>query len=138
MTASRILAGQLIMIRFPGTELDAATAAFLRENEVRAVCLFRQNMTDAAQLARLTAQLREVMGPNALIALDQEGGAVVRSTWVPAPPAAMALGAVDDPSLARRTGAAVARAVRSIGFNWNFAPVLDLINNPHNQVIGER
>jgi beta-N-acetylhexosaminidase len=134
----RRLAGQLIMIRFPGTTLDAATAAFLREYRVRGVCLFRQNMIDAAQLSRLTADLRAAMGPDALIAIDQEGGAVVRATWVPAPPAAMGLGAADDPALARDVGAAVARAVRSLGFNWNFAPVLDLNNNPHNPVIAER
>ncbi len=132
------LAGQLIMIRFPGTELDCATADFLRENSVRGVCLFRQNMANPAQLAKLTADLRAVMGPGALIALDQEGGAVVRSTWVPAPPAAMGLGAADDVGLARSVGAAVARAVKAMGFNWNFAPVLDLNNNPHNPVIAER
>eukprot|EP01032_Pedospumella_encystans_P012537 gene12537-14499_t len=40
------------------------------------------------------------MGPDALIAIDQEGGAVVRSTWVPAPPAAMGLGAANDTDLA--------------------------------------
>ena len=95
-------------------------------------------MKDAAQLKRLTADLRAVMGPEALIAIDQEGGAVVRSTWVPAPPAAMGLGAADDTGLAQRTGAAVARAVKALGFNWNFAPVLDLNNNPHNPVIAER
>ena len=134
----RQIAGRLTMIRFPGTVLDAATAAFLREQRIGGVCLFRQNMTDAAQLRRLTADLRAAMGPNALIALDQEGGAVVRSTWVPAPPSAMALGAADDTALAFEVGAAVARAVRSLGFNWNFAPVLDLNNNPHNPVIAER
>jgi beta-N-acetylhexosaminidase len=32
----------------------------------------------------------------------------------------------------------VARAVKALGFNWNFAPVLDLNNNPHNPVIAER
>lgn len=132
------LAGQLIMIRFPGTELDAATADFIRTNSVRGVCLFRGNMVNSAQLSRLTADLREAMGPNALIAIDQEGGAVVRSTWTPAPPAAMALGAADDTGLARDIGAAVGRAVKSLGFNWNFAPVLDLNNNPHNPVIAER
>ena len=136
--ALRKLAGQLIMIRFPGTELDAATAAFLKENGIRAVCLFRGNMTDAAQLSKLTADLRAVLGPEALIAIDQEGGAVVRSTWVPAPPAAMGLGAADDTGLAQRTGAAVARAVKALGFNWNFAPVLDLNNHPDNPVIAER
>jgi len=134
----RKIAGQLIMIRFPGTVLDEATAAHLKANGIRAVCLFRGNMTDSEQLAKLTADLRAVMGPDALIAIDQEGGAVVRSTWVPAPPAAMGLGAANDTDLAWRTGAAVARAVKSLGFNWNFAPVLDLNNNPHNPVIAER
>jgi beta-N-acetylhexosaminidase len=132
------LAGQLIMVRLFGTGLDADTDAFLRQYKVRGACLFRQNMTDAAQLTRFTGMLRDAMGPEALIALDQEGGAVVRSTWVPAPPSAMALGAANDPQLAREVGAAVARAVRSLGFNWNFAPVLDLNNNPHNPVIAER
>ncbi|TWI65318.1 beta-N-acetylhexosaminidase [Pseudoduganella lurida] len=134
----RKIAGQLIMIRFPGTELDATTADFLRTNGIRAVCLFRGNMTDAAQLSKLTADLKAALGDEALIGIDQEGGAVVRSTWVPAPPAAMGLGAADDTDLAHRTGAAVARAVKALGFNWNFAPVLDLNNNPHNPVIAER
>ena len=134
----RKIAGQLMMIRFPGTELDAATEHFLRENGIGGVCLFRGNMRDAAQLRRLTADLRAAMGPEALIAIDQEGGAVVRSTFLPPPPAAMGLGAADDTALARETGAAVARAVRSLGFNWNFAPVLDLNNNPDNPVIAER
>jgi beta-N-acetylhexosaminidase len=134
----RKIAGQLIMIRFAGTVLDAATASFIRDNGIRGVCLFRGNMTDSAQLSQLTADLRAAMGPQALIAIDQEGGAVVRSTWVPAPPAAMGLGAADDADLAYRTGAAVARAARALGFNWNFAPVLDLNNNPDNPVIAER
>ncbi|MCC2954498.1 beta-N-acetylhexosaminidase [Massilia sp. IC2-477] len=138
MTDYLALAGQLIMVRLFGTELDAETDAFLRQYKVRGACLFRQNMVDASQLTRLTGALREAMGPQALIALDQEGGAVVRSTWVPAPPSGMALGAANDPGLAREVGAAVARAVRALGFNWNFAPVLDLNNNPHNPVIAER
>lgn len=138
MTDYLDLAGQLMMVRLFGTELDADTDAFLRDHKVRGACLFRQNMVDSEQLTRLTGALRDAMGAHALIALDQEGGAVVRSTWVPAPPSAMALGAANDPQLAREVGAAVARAVRALGFNWNFAPVLDLNNNPHNPVIAER
>jgi len=138
MNPFKKMAGQLIMIRFPGTELDAETARFLRENSVGGVCLFRGNMVNQEQLQRLTADLREAMGANALIAIDQEGGAVVRSTWVPAPPSAMGLGAAGDVDLARSVGAAVARAVKAMGFNWNFAPVLDLNNNPDNPVIAER
>ena len=137
-TAARIAAGRLIMIRLAGTTLDAETAEYLRVNHIRAVCLFRKNMVDAQQLAKFTADLRMVMGPDALIGLDHEGGAVVRATWLPAPPAAMALGAADDTALCFAVGAAAARALRSLGFNWNFAPVLDLNNNPRNPVIAER
>jgi beta-N-acetylhexosaminidase len=138
LTHRRQLAGQMMMIRLNGTALDADSAQFLRENRIRAVCLFRQNMVDAAQLRQFTADLRAVMGSDALIALDQEGGAVVRATWLPAPPAAMALGAADDAHLAREVGGAVARGIKSLGFNWNFAPVLDLNSNLDNPVIAER
>ena len=138
LAQARRMAGGLTMIRIPGTELDTDTARFLRENHIRAVCLFRINMVNASQLSKLTADLRATMGENALIAIDQEGGAVVRATWLPAAPAAMALGAVDDPKLAYAVGAAVARGLKSLGFNWNFAPVMDLNSNPANPVIGER
>jgi beta-N-acetylhexosaminidase len=138
LNQARRSAGQLIMIRMPGTVLDDDTAQFLRDNHIRAVCLFRQNMANPEQLRKLTADLRAVMGRNALIGIDQEGGAVVRATWLPTPPAAMALGAVGDVALARAVGAAVARGIKALGFNWNFAPVLDLNNNPANPVIGER
>ena len=136
--SAKKIAGQLIMIRMPGTELSAEMANFLRDHHIRAICLFRQNMVNAEQLCKLTADLRAVMGPEALIGIDQEGGAVVRATWVPQPPAAMSLGASNDPALCREVGAAVARAVKSLGINWNFAPVLDLNNNVDNPVISER
>ena len=69
------LAGQLVMVRLFGTELDAETDAFLRTYRIRGACLFRQNMLDAPQLTRFTGALRDAIGPQALIALDQEGGA---------------------------------------------------------------
>ncbi len=135
---ARRLAGQAIMIRMPGTRLETEAAQFIREQHIRAICLFRQNMRDPIELAQMTADLRAAMGSEALIGIDQEGGAVVRATWVPQPPAAMSLGASDDPALCRLVGAAVARSIKSLGFNWNFAPVLDLNNNVNNPVISER
>jgi beta-N-acetylhexosaminidase len=50
----------------------------------------------------------------------------------------MALGATDNAALTEQVGAAVARGVKSLGFNWNFAPVLDVNNNPANPVIAVR
>jgi len=130
--------GQLVMVDIPGTRLDVATAAFLRTHHIRAVCLFRRNLGTRDDVVALTTALRDVMGPHALIGLDQEGGAVVRSTFLPQAPSAMALGASGDEALAQDVGAAVARGLRSLGINWNFAPVLDVNNHPGNPVIAER
>ncbi|MES2947225.1 MAG: beta-N-acetylhexosaminidase [Pseudomonadota bacterium] len=130
--------GQLVMVDIEGTSLDADTANFLRHHHIRAVCLFRKNLGTAAEVRKLTADLREVMGPLALIGLDQEGGSVIRATFLPQAPAAMALGACGDLEQAQHVGAAVSRGLRSLGINWNFAPVVDVNNNPANPVIAER
>ncbi len=131
-------AGHVVMVDIEGTTLDAATADFLRTHQIRGVCLFRKNLLDAPQLRTLTADLREAMGRFALIAIDQEGGSVARITFLPQAPSAMALGAVGDETVAFQVGATVARGLRSLGINWNFAPVVDVNNNPANPVIAER
>lgn len=131
-------AGRLLMVDIPGQSLDADTAAFLREHQIRAVCLFRRNLGTESRIRQLTADLRDVMGEHALIAIDQEGGSVVRALSLPHAPSAMALGAADDDALCEQVGAAVARGLRHLGLNWNFAPVLDVNNNPQNPVIAER
>ena len=133
-----LLPGQLVMVDIPGKSLDAETAEFLRAHAIRAVCLFRKNLGSESAIRQLTADLRTVMGEGALIGIDQEGGSVIRATSLPQAPAAMALGAIGDETLAEQVGAAVARGLRSLGINWNFAPVLDVNNNPANPVIGER
>ncbi|PTT78140.1 beta-N-acetylhexosaminidase [Pelomonas sp. HMWF004] len=126
------------MVDIPGKSLDGETAAFLRAQKIRSVCLFRKNIGTEAEVRALLRDLIEVLGPDALIGIDQEGGAVVRVTFLPQPPSAMALGASGDADRAEAVGAAVARGLKSLGINWNFAPVLDVNNNPANPVIGER
>ncbi|WP_137937906.1 beta-N-acetylhexosaminidase [Chitinivorax sp. B] len=130
--------GQLVMCDIADTVLTPATADFLRRNHIRAICLFARNIENMKQIRRLCADLRDVMGPNALIAVDQEGGAVLRALFVPQAPSAMGLGAADDLKLAQDVGAAIGRGLKAMGINVNLGPVLDLNNNPHNPVIGER
>ena len=134
--------GRLVMVDIPGQRLDAETAAFLREQKIRSVCLFRKNFGTESEVRALMRDLIDVLGPEALIGIDQEGGAVVRATFLPQPPSAMALGASfrgdGDAARAEAVGAAVARGLKSLGINWNFAPVLDVNNNPANPVIAER
>ena len=135
-------AGQHIMSGLPGTEIDPAFAALVRECKVGNVILFRRNVKNAAQLARLCASLRELIvsetGMEPFIAIDQEGGVVSRfSPDMATTPGAMALAAAggDAPYRAARLTAAQLRAA---GVNFDLAPVLDVNSNPLNPVIGVR
>ena len=132
------LAGRALMVDVAGTRLSAEDKAFLAANHIRAICLFRRNVADAAQTLALVEELRAVIGPDALIGIDQEGGAVMRTLFLPQAPSAMALGAVGDEELSYQVGRAVARGLAALGINMNYGPVLDLNNNPQNPVIGER
>jgi beta-N-acetylhexosaminidase len=131
-------AGRLVMIDLPGPDLDPESIARIRRYGVSGVCLFGRNIESEDQLRGLCESLRALIGPHALIGIDQEGGGVVRTRTMPYPPSAMSLGASDDPGLAREVGAATARALRFVGVNWNFAPSLDVNSNAENPVIGDR
>ncbi len=136
--AGRVAAGRLVMIDLPGPDLDAESVARIKRYGVTGVCLFGRNIQSEDQLRGLCESLRVVMGPDALIGIDQEGGGVIRTRTMPYPPSAMSLGAANDAEMARSVGAATARGLKSMGVNWNFAPVLDVNNNASNPVIGDR
>ncbi|GAB2706539.1 glycoside hydrolase family 3 protein [Kitasatospora kifunensis] len=103
------------------------------------VALFGRNVTDQAQLAALTAQLRQE-NPDLLIAIDEEGGDVTRlevgsgSSW----PGNLALGEIDDPALTRDVARELGRALAACGINYNWAPSADVNSNPGNPIIGVR
>ena len=130
--------GDFMMVDLPTPDLTADTVAFMREYGVRGVCLFQRHIQSEAQTRGLVESLRAAIGPDVLVAIDQEGGGVLRTRTLPFAPSAMSLGAANDPALTEAVGAAVGRGLRTMGFNWNFAPVLDVNNNPGNPVIGDR
>lgn len=130
-------AGKLVGIDLPGTSLTPEVKLHLEKYRFGGVCVFRKNIQNRQQLAALVGEIRAVL-PEAWISIDQEGGAVLRTDDLPQPPSAMALGATGDPELAQAVGAATARGLRSLGINWDYAPVLDVNVNPQNPVIGER
>jgi len=110
----------------------------LGEGRVAAVCLFGRNVVDRYQVADYVEELRSLAGSDLIVAIDQEGGGVLRLRDVPHPPAAMALGAADDEVLTERVAAATGRGLRSVGVNLDFAPVADVNSNADNPVIADR
>jgi beta-N-acetylhexosaminidase len=61
----------------------------------------------------------------------------LREGFTPLPPM-RAVGAVGSAALAKQLGGVIARELRAVGFDMNYAPVLDVDTNPRNPVIGVR
>src|SRR5688572_10088989 len=137
--------GQLMMIGFDGTTCDAELRHMVTDYHIGGVILFARNVESPEQVARLTNELQKIAlesGHHGLfIAIDQEGGRVARlteATGFTEFPSAMALTATGDPKNARHMAAAMATEMRAVGINVDFAPDLDVNNNPSNPVIGIR
>ena len=103
------------------------------------VLLFARNITDARQLAALTAELR-AENPEVIVAVDEEGGDVTRldAASGSAYPGNLALGAVDDPELTERVARSLGRRLAAAGIGLDYAPDVDVNSNPDNPVIGVR
>ncbi len=133
--------GQLMMVGFYGSDIDAEVEELVRGHLVGGICLFKHNILSAEHVARLNDGLRRLLEDHVppFLALDQEGGNVVRvSDQVVVLPSNMALGATRSAELAYAAGRAQAEDLMRLGFNMNLAPVLDVNLNPRNPVIGVR
>jgi beta-N-acetylhexosaminidase len=120
-------AGRLLFVGLPVTKLDRYWREFLREVRPGGVILFGRNIESAEQVSLLAAQVRDAAGREVLFGVDQEGGLVDRFRDVCGPmPSAKSVRNAARADLAEKFGALTARALRLMGFNLNFAPVLDL------------
>ncbi len=88
--------------------------------------------------AKLTNHYQSVAQTPLMIAMDAEWGLGMRLDSTLSYPRQMTLGAIQDDQLIYRMGAEIARQMKRLGVHVNFAPVLDINNNPENPVIGSR
>jgi len=137
--------GQMFMMSFFGQPLNQPARALIQDWRPGAFALFKSNLGDPATIARLTNDLQSTLAgvgaPPAFIGVDQEGGIIGHLQEQPGftrLPVPTLITATADPSLAYAYGQAVAREVRAVGINMNFAPVADLLTNRRNPIIGRR
>jgi beta-N-acetylhexosaminidase len=106
---------------------------------VGGVVLFARNIGSPEEVLELNRELKRAANRALLLAVDQEGGRVARlRSGFTELPAMRAVGGTGDVSLARELGALMGRELRAVGFDMNYAPVLDVDTNPDNPVIGTR
>ncbi|MCC7007589.1 MAG: beta-N-acetylhexosaminidase [Acidobacteria bacterium] len=132
--------GRLAIVGFTGESVPDSLRELARAFDLGGVVYFRRNVRDPLQLAELSREVAALAGDWPLwIAVDQEGGRVARLTapfteWPPA----RVLGHSGDETLARRFAQALAAELDAVGINLDFAPVLDVLTNPANPVVGDR
>ncbi len=121
--------GQLFFIGLPGTGLDEQTRKLLETIQPGGICLFSRNIRTAAQTRKLLDDVRESLPVEPFLSLDQEGGLVDRLRRIVTPmPSVKAITEKGNPELTRRHAELTAEIIRILGFNMNFAPVVDIID----------
>ena len=134
--------GQLLIIGFKEPILTEDIKNLIRKYKFGNFILFARNIENLNQLENLTHDIHEEViaatGIMPFIAIDQEGGNTVRimdkSTFYPGP---MSLSATKL-SNSNEIGHMMGKHLMALGINMNFAPLLDINNNPKNPIIGIR
>ena len=136
--------GALVWAGFDGEHAPGPILDALRGGRIGGLLLFafRGNIRSREQLRAMLAEAQDAAESGGLppvpVAVDQEGGSVVRVGYRTVFPSAMAIGATGDPRNAERAGRAVAEGLLADGITVNHAPVCDVNVDPRNPVIGTR
>ena len=125
------------------TELSEKAKFILEKRGFSGVILFAQNNVSTEQTVRLIDEMQtaNANGSNRtqlLISVDQEGAGVTRLASGTQGPGNMALAATGNSQNAYDIGAIIGQELNVIGYNVDFAPVVDVNSNPSNPVIGVR
>ncbi|HSS19422.1 MAG TPA: glycoside hydrolase family 3 N-terminal domain-containing protein [Pyrinomonadaceae bacterium] len=122
--------GQFFYIGLAGTELDAEARALIEEVQPGGVIIFGRNVAGPQQLRDLLDGVRELLPSGPLLGVDQEGGLVDRLRKIFTPmPSARTIRQHGDLAGARALGRITGEALRLLGFNMNFAPVMSIMTD---------
>jgi beta-N-acetylhexosaminidase len=131
--------GQLLIVGFDGTEMSPQLRSLLTRLQPAGVILFARNITSGEQTHALLKECRACVSTPSFACVDMEGGRVdrFRNVFGSAPSAADVF-ASGDPRLYRRHGRAIGESCRALGFNTDFAPVVDLAFEASRSVMSSR
>ena len=141
---ARLSAGALVWAGFDGPSVPEALLDAIARGRIGGLILFayRGNIRSREQVRSM---LREAVAaaergglPPVPVAVDQEGGSVIRVGYGAVFPSAMAIAATGDPTYAERAARAVGLGLVADGIAVNHAPVCDVNVEPRNPVIGTR
>ena len=123
--------GQMMIVGFNSPAIDNHIVKMIEEYHVGGVILFDRNMKTKDQVAALNKELQQLSkdssGLPLLLSIDQEGGQIVRMRDQVSPiPSQHQLGQKSLSGEVYNTAKRTGEELLSMGFNLNFAPVVDL------------
>lgn len=130
--------GQLIMVSAYSNRANRNEKEILkliRDYKIGGLVFFQGNPFDQALL---TNYYQSVSRIPLFIAMDAEAGLGMRLDSTIRYPNQMMLGAIQNDRLIFEMGGQIARQLKRLGVHINFAPVVDINNNPQNPVINSR
>ncbi|MDD4753565.1 MAG: beta-N-acetylhexosaminidase [Desulfitobacteriaceae bacterium] len=134
--------GQMVLVGLEGYENDAHSKDLIENYQVGGFILFKRNIRDVGQVKELIYSLKESNAVNKaplFLSIDEEGGTISRLPEKFASiPASGKIGEMNNPAISYQVGNIIGEELQLLGFNMDFAPVLDINSNPQNPVIGER
>lgn len=131
--------GQLLIMGFDGLAMDTRLQTTLASLNPGGVILFARNIESPGQTWSLLHDCQTMAKLPLFLCVDMEGGTVDRLKSVIAPaPAAETVFSSGSPPLFRMHGNFIGLEVRALGFNTDFAPVLDLGLEPSRSVLTSR
>jgi beta-N-acetylhexosaminidase len=138
---SHIHAGQTLVVAFADQEPPNALLKAAGRGEIGGFILFARNLGSLNEVSELNRRLTLAAPADypPWITLDQEGGRVARlgPPVVTLPPMRV-LGSIAQPDLTFAAARLLGRQLKSLGFNLDLAPVVDVDTNPANPIIGDR
>src|SRR5205807_9129898 len=131
--------GQLMIVGFEGTAISANVESLLDTIQPAGVVLFARNISEADQVHRLLGDCQDLVQTTLFTCVDMEGGTVdrLRDAITPAP-SAQEVFETGSTRLFREHGRLIGEECRALGFNTDFAPVLDLRFSASTKVMGSR
>src|SRR5216683_1996993 len=131
--------GQLLIIGFDGTEMSPRLASLLTRLQPAGVILFARNIRSGEQTYKLLKDCQACVSTPLFTCVDMEGGRVDRfRNLVGSAPSAADVFATGDRRLFRKHGKVIGEACRTLGFNTDFAPVVDLAFEASKTVMSSR
>jgi beta-N-acetylhexosaminidase len=131
--------GQLLIVGFDGTEMSARLSSLLGRLQPAGVILFARNIESAEQTRKLLRDCQKCVATPLFTCVDLEGGSVDRFREALGPtPSAAEVFATGDRKLFRKHGEVIGANCRALGFNVDFAPVLDLAFEASRSVMSSR